>query len=85
MLNTEPISSGIGVWKQLDLYTKECSDEQIYYLLLGAKKTRNGIDRVGLMVINVAPESFKRLGYFVTWHEGSNMWDTIERMNIILI
>jgi hypothetical protein len=80
----EPLSKGLGIWKKLDLNHDEYPDNQIHYLLLGTKKTRKSTNHVGLMVINMAPGLFRRVGYFITWREGDEIWSGRERQEIIL-
>jgi len=79
----EPLSKGLGIWKSLDLYD-EYPNKRIYYLLLGTKKTRKSKDHIGLMVINMAPGLFRRVGYFATWREGDEIWSARERQEVIL-
>lgn len=84
LLTEKAISRYPGLMEFRDL-DDEYSDNRSNYLLLCMKKSKKCISHWGLMVISIANGLFTRIGSFVHYCEASDIWNSTERQEVVLI
>ncbi len=64
----------------------ERKNEKLSYLLLGVneKRTSRTISHIGILVTEVEPGLYRRVGFFVTPFAKCEVWENCERTNILL-